>query len=272
MTLRVDRLEVALGDLPILRDATLELHPGELLGIIGPNGAGKSTLLRAIAGLIAPSRGDVHVDGRPLKGMRPRERAERIAMVAQDSAAAHDLSVRDLVLLGRYARRHRFAPVTGADSLAVEAALESAGASALADRPVAALSGGERQLVQIARALAQRASYLLLDEPTSALDVRHQLRVFDVLRSQADAGIGIGIVLHDLNEASRRCDRIAVVHDGGVRALGTPHEIFTAEFLAEVYRIYAQVRSDEFGYPHIHPLGIRTPVNENTSDAIGRHP
>ncbi|MGM7700051.1 ABC transporter ATP-binding protein [Microbacterium sp. A84] len=263
MTLRACDLEVSLERVPIIGGVSLELRQGEILGIIGPNGAGKSTLLRALAGLLTPSRGEVHVDGRPLLSLPPRERAACIAVVAQDSPVAHDLSVRELVLMGRYAYRRRFAPLTAVDDHAVDMALEHAGAVALADRQVAALSGGERQLVQIARALAQGAAHLLLDEPTSALDVHHQLRIFAVLRSQAETGIGIGIVLHDLNEAARHCDRIAVVHGGGLRAIGSPHDILTADMLADVYDIEARVYADEFGYPHIHPLGIRSAVPEH---------
>lgn len=258
MTVRASKLEISLAGRPILHDVSLEVRTGEVLGIIGPNGAGKSTLLRALSGLHAPAGGEVFVDDLAMRTLRPRERAERIAVVSQSSADAHDLSVRDLVLLGRYARRRRFASMTSTDDHAVGAALESAGVAALVDRPVSALSGGERQLVQIARALAQEAPHLLLDEPTSALDVHHQLRIFSVLRARADAGDAIGIVLHDLNEASRRCDRIAVVHDGGIRAIGVPRDILTRELLADVYRIDARVHADELGYPHVHPLGIRT--------------
>ncbi|XRQ09715.1 ABC transporter ATP-binding protein [Actinomadura welshii] len=262
MTLTARDLEVALDRTPVLRGVSLDLLPGELLGIIGPNGAGKSTLLKALAGLLAPSRGEVLADGRPLRRMRPRERAARVAVVAQDAPVAGDPSVRDLVLMGRYAHRRRLASLTPADHRAADRALAEAGAAALADRPITELSGGERQLAHIGRALAQDAAHLLLDEPTSALDVHHQLRVFAVLRAQADAGTGVGIVLHDLNEASRRCDRIAVVHGGRLRAIGRPHDVLTADLLAEVYRIEARVHADEFGYPHIHPLGVHSAAAE----------
>ena len=260
MTLRARDLEVALDRTPVLGGVSIDLRPGEILGIIGPNGAGKSTLLRTLAGLLAPSHGEVLADGRPLRRMRPRERAAHVAVVTQDAPLMSGPSVRDLVLLGRYAHRRRLAPPTPADHRAVDRALRDAGAAAFADRPVTELSGGERQLAQIGRALAQGAAHLLLDEPTSALDVHHRLRVFAVLRAQADAGTGVGIVLHDLNEASRHCDRIAVVHDGRLRAAGSPRDVLTPELLAEVYRIEARVLSDEFGYPHVHPLGIRTPA------------
>ena len=256
MTLSARRLHVEIDRRTILHDVSVEVLPGEMLGIIGPNGAGKSTLLKAMTGLLAPTAGEVLIDGAPLRRLRARARAGLIAMVAQDGAVGGDLTVRELVMLGRYARRRRLAPVAPDDADAVDAALARAGASPLADRRVAALSGGQRQLAQIARALAQETPHLLLDEPTSALDMHHQLRVFSVLRAQADAGVAVAIVLHDLNEASRRCDRLAVVDGAGIRAIGAPAEILTAELLADVWRIDARVHADELGYPHIHPLSV----------------
>src|SRR5690606_20036241 len=128
------------------------------------------------------------------------------------------------VLMGRYPHRRRFARLNRADLTIADAAMADVGVRELSHRAISQLSGGERQLAQIARAVAQQSTTLLLDEPTSALDVHHQLRVFDVLRARADAGTAVGIVLHDLNEAARRADRIAVVHDRRLLALGTPHQ------------------------------------------------
>jgi len=257
MTLRASGIEVRLNGAPIIGGISLELRRGEILGIIGPNGAGKSTLLRALAGLIPCSHGAVLMGENPLPSLRARARAAVIAVVLQEGVPSLDLSVRDLVLMGRYAHRRRFSRPRAADHHAVEVALESVGAEDFIERPLASLSGGERQLAHIARALAQSPEALLLDEPTSALDIHHQLRVFGVLRAQADAGAAVGIVLHDLNEASRRCDRIAVVDRGALRAIGTPYEVLTPELLADVYRVEAHVHADEFGHAHVHPLGIR---------------
>lgn len=265
MTLSVRHLHVEIDRRTILRDASVDVAPGEILGIIGPNGAGKSTLLKAMAGLLPAAAGEVRVDGVPLRRLRARARAAQIAMVAQDGAVGGDLTVRELVMLGRYAHRRRLAPATADDTDAVAASLARAGAGPLADRRVAELSGGERQLAQIARALAQGAAHLLLDEPTSALDLHHQLRVFGVLRAQADAGAAVAIVLHDLNEASRRCDRLAVVDREGIRAVGTPTEILTAARLADVWRVEARVHADELGYPHIHPLAVLPTNGEVTA-------
>jgi len=237
----------------VLSGVSIEVHRGEVLGLIGPNGAGKSTLLRSLGGLVRPVTGEVAIDGSRLSSLRPRKRAARVAYVAQDTAAAADVTAAELVLMGRYAHRRRLSRTDTSDEEVVRDALEAVGIARLADRAVPSLSGGERQLVQIARALAQRAGMLLLDEPTSALDVRHQLRVFEILRARADAGVGVAVVLHDLNDASRYCDRLAVLHRGRLVAHGAPEHIITPERIAAVYRIAATVDADVFGYPHIHP-------------------
>ncbi|MGO1256967.1 heme ABC transporter ATP-binding protein [Microbacterium gubbeenense] len=253
MSLVARDLGVELDRRRVLSGVSVEVRSGEVLGLIGPNGAGKSTLLRALGGLVRPTTGEVAIDGSRLTSLRPRERAALVAYVAQDTAAAADVTAAELVRMGRYAHRRRLSRSDAAEEEIVRDALEAVGVAHLAERAVPSLSGGERQLVQIARALAQRAGTLLLDEPTSALDVRHQLRVFEILRARADAGVSVAVVLHDLNDASRYCDRLAVLHDGRLVAHGTPESVLTPQRIADVYRIMATVDADAFGYPHIHP-------------------
>lgn len=253
MTVTVRDLEVRLDRRPVVTGVSVDVRAGEVLGLIGPNGAGKSTLLRAIAGLVRPSAGDVALDGIPLSALRPREKAQRVAFVAQDTGVAADLTAEDLVLMGRYARRRRLSRASAADAAIARDALDAVGMTHLSHRPLPSLSGGERQLVQIARALAQDAGALLLDEPTSALDIHHQLRVFAILRAQAERGVGVVAVLHDLNDAARYCDRIAVLHGGRLAAIGRPREVLTPERIGAVYRIAARVDDTAFGYPHVHP-------------------
>ena len=258
-------LGAAIDGARVLSDVTVAATGGEVLGIIGPNGAGKSTLLRTMAGLLPAAAGEVRVNAEPLDELSPRSRAARIAYVAQDSQIAADFSVRELVRLGRYAHRRRLSPLSEDDAIAAERALASVGIDGLADRPVPSLSGGERQLAQLARAVAQGAGAILLDEPTSALDVHHQLRVFALLRRLAADGTAIVVVLHDLNDAARYCDRIAVIAGGGLRIAGTPHEVLTPRLLAEVYRIEARVHTDEFGFPHVHPLAALEAAPSHTA-------
>ena len=254
MSLTAHDLAVSLDRHPVLHGVSVDLRPGEMLGLIGPNGAGKSTLLRALAGLVRPTSGTVTSHGRSLGSLKPRERAVRTAFVAQDTALAADLTVTELVLMGRYAHRERLGRTTPADTGLAHEALAAVGMTHLAERSVPSLSGGERQLVQIARALAQHADTLLLDEPTSALDVHHQLRVFAILRDQVAAGRSIAVVLHDLNDASRYCDRLALVHRGRLAACGAPPDVLSTERIAEVYRIDADVHDDPHGHLYVHPI------------------
>lgn len=272
MSFSAQGISVTVDTTPLITNVSIDAHAGEVLGIIGPNGSGKSTLLRALAGLLPPSSGDITLEGIPLSGFNARERAIRLAYVAQDTRVGADLTVDDLILLGRYAHRRRFARLTGADLWAADEAAQTVGITAYRDRSVQSLSGGERQLANIARALTQQANIMLLDEPTSALDVYHQLRILTLLRAQAAAGSTVIVVLHDLNDAARYCDRLAVMHHGTLRTVGPPHEVLTPELLGEVYRIDARVHTDEFGYPHVHPLGVRATPESQCSPARERQP
>lgn len=254
MSLVASGIEVALDGRVILADASLTVRPGEIVGIVGPNGAGKSSLLRALAGQIPHGAGEVRAGGAPLAKIGARERATRIAFVAQENSVAADFTVRALAGMGRYAWRRRFAPETAEDRAVALEALHAVGIAGLADRELPSLSGGERQLARIAMALAQQAPVLLLDEPTSALDIHHRLRVFEILRDQAARGIAVAVVLHDLNDAARVCDRLVVVHGGTVRAAGTPREVLTEQLLAEVYRVHARVGVDSRDVVRVDPL------------------
>lgn len=260
------------GGREILSGASLEIRPGEVTSIIGPNGAGKSTLLRAMAGLVRPSEGEVRLGSDPIAALSARDKARRVSFVAQDTGAGADLAVRDLVLLGRYAHRPRLARRGRADAEVAEEALGRVGMADAADRQVATLSGGERQLVQIARAIAQRAGAVLLDEPTSALDVHHRLRVLGILRELAAGGAAVAVVLHDLNEASRHGDRLAAVSGGRVVATGRPGEVLTERLLADVYRVEARVRPGDDGRPQIHPIRIHDPLAARTPSPASSAP
>lgn len=254
--LRAHRLRVHVDRRPLLHDVSLEARPGEVLGVIGPNGAGKSTLLRTLAGFLTPTSGAVHLGDEPLDALSIRQRAARLALVAQDTGTAADITALDLVLMGRYAHRRRLGRLSGDDVRIARDQLARVGMASLADRAVPTLSGGERQLVQIARALAQRAPVLLLDEPTSALDIHHRMRVFAILRDAADRGDAVVVVLHDLDDAARHCDRLAVVHEGTLAALGTAVEVLTPALLAAVYRVEATVHLGPTGVPLVHPIRV----------------
>ncbi|MET9295670.1 ABC transporter ATP-binding protein [Streptomyces sp. NPDC003077] len=242
--LRADRVTREAGGRLILDGVSLTPPPGATVGLLGPNGSGKSTLLRLLAGVLAPASGAVTLDGTPLHRVRRRTVARRIAVVEQHAVTQVELSVRDVVRLGRIPHRRAWAPATPQDDEAVADALERTNLTALADRSWHTLSGGERQRVQIARALAQQPDELLLDEPTNHLDVQHQL---DLLALVAALPVTTVVALHDLNLAAMFCDRLVVLHAGRVVAAGTPAEVITEDLLAEVYGVRAVVTRDGEG-------------------------
>jgi iron complex transport system ATP-binding protein len=243
--LRVRELAVALSGKRVVDGVNLDVDAGEVVGLVGPNGAGKSTLLKAMAGVLPVTAGDIRLGDVPVGRSRPRELARRLAYVPQDTAMPFDFRVRDVVVMGRYVHHGRFSPTTPSDYAHADAALEVVGATRLARHLVTRLSGGERQLVHFARAIAQQPQAILLDEPTAALDLHHQVHVLSLLRKQAGQGRAIAVVLHDLNHAARFCDRIVLLNGGHVEASGPPEQVLTAARLAETYDVTATVRLDE---------------------------
>jgi len=233
----------------VFRDVSFAVAPGELVALCGPNGAGKSTLLRLVLGLHAPSAGGVKLGGTPLAALSRRDIARRAALLPQDAPAEVPLTVREAVALGRLPHLTRFQPESAADADAVIRALAVTDTTALADRPLAELSGGERHRVHLARALAQEAPLLLLDEPIAGLDIAHQLAAMDLLRATAAAGRAVVVALHDLALAARRCDRVLLLAGGALDADARPADVFTRETLARVFGVRADVRLDSEGRP-----------------------
>lgn len=246
--LRATALSVGYRHRTVVSGVDLSIEPGEVHGIIGSNGTGKSTLLRAMAGIVAPSSGHVELLGTPLTKLRAHERAMRLAYLPQHTPADAAIDVRTVVTLGRYAhhrRRDRFrSALSSTDHDIVAYALDRVGVAALADRPITALSGGQRQLVFIAKLLAQQAKVMLFDEPTAALDLGFQLEILELLGELADEGHGIGVVLHDLNLAARSCHRLSVIHNGGLEVTGSAEEVLTPHRIDAIYRIASAVDTD----------------------------
>lgn len=227
----------------ILHGVTLEVAPGETLGLIGPNGSGKSTLLRLLAGLERRARGAVALDGTPLARLSRREIARRLAFVEQQAQTGDALTARQVVELGRTPWLTALAPFCPQDAAVVQDALAAVGMAAQAEQPWPTLSGGERQRIQIARALAQRPQVMLLDEPTNHLDIHHQL---GLLRLVARLPLTVVMALHDLNQAMG-CDRLAVLEAGRLVACGPPADVLTPERLRQVFRIHATTLHDPQG-------------------------
>lgn len=222
----------------LLDTVDLDAHAGELVGLLGPNGSGKTTLLRLLAGLRQPQSGTVRYDAIDLRQQRRRDIARRLAVVEQDTYAHTDLTVRQVVEIGRTPFRGRFEALTAVDQQIIDTALDQVGMVDKQYRNWHTLSGGEKQRAQLARALAQQPREVLLDEPTNHLDIRHQLELLDLLRSLDATCV---IALHDLNLAARYCDHLVVLHRGHVAAAGTPAAILTADLLRSVYEVDAVI-------------------------------
>ncbi|MFC7705604.1 ABC transporter ATP-binding protein [Plastorhodobacter daqingensis] len=233
----------------IVADVSLTVAPGETLGLIGPNGSGKSSLLRLLAGLRRPHVGQVEINGQDISGVPRRALARQVAFVQQNAATDTNVTVRDVVRLGRTPHRSPLAGWSEADELAVSTALDQVGMKGHRAQSWQTLSGGERQRVHIARALAQTPNVMFLDEPTNHLDIHHQI---EILRMVRDLGLTSIVALHDLNLAALFCDRIVVLEGGAVRACGTPAEVLTQDLLRAVFRVETDVgASGVAGRPHI---------------------
>ena len=252
--LDVRDLHVEVAGRALLRGVSLHVAAGELVGVIGPNGAGKTTLVRAVTGLVRHSAGTVGLDGAPLESHRARERARTMAVVEQLPEAPATMLVRELVLIGRFPHLGLLGRESARDLAVAQQAMVQAGCEALADRMLGTLSGGERRRAFIARALAQEPRLLLLDEPTAGLDASAQGEILQVVRSLADAGAAVLVVIHDLTLAAAWCDRLVLLHDGLVVASGTPAEVVTAEHLGRVYGPYVSLLAHpETGAPLVVP-------------------
>ncbi|MBI2384534.1 MAG: ABC transporter ATP-binding protein [Elusimicrobia bacterium] len=220
----------------LLQDICLEIPPAGVTGLIGPNGAGKSTLLRVLSGMIHPAFGRVRLGARDLADFSKRELARLIAFVPQNVLADFAFPAQEVVMMGRYPFRGRFEPIQPEDHQAVRQAMERTDTWHLAKRSVTAMSGGERQGVHLARAVAQQPDFLLLDEPTAHLDIRHEMALLDMVRGLGQTR-GVAIVLHDLNLAARNCDRLALLSRGRIVAVGRPEEVLTPETVQEVFGV-----------------------------------
>lgn len=233
----------------IVRDVSLHVAQGELVGLLGPNGSGKSTLLRMMYRILKPASGRVQVNGNDVWRSSARDNARAMAVLAQENTSEFELLVRDVVLMGRTPHQSPFARDSAEDFRIVAQALERVDAKYLSERMFSNLSGGEKQRVLMARALAQQAPLLVLDEPTNHLDVRHQFELMNLIRS---LGLTALAALHELPLAAHYCDRLYLLKDGALVAEGTPTEVLTPEIIADVYGVRALVRpSPRSGKPLI---------------------
>jgi iron complex transport system ATP-binding protein len=252
MEIATENLTTRLGGRPRVDRVTLALQPGRLVGLIGPNGAGKTTLFRALAGLRAPDDGAVRYDGRTLGQLGRRALAKRLAYLEQSSEAHWPLRADHVVALGRLPHRRFGGAAQPGDAVAVDHAIRAAGAEDFRERPMHALSGGERARVLLARAFAVESEWLLADEPVAALDPSHQLGVMQRLAEAARRGMGVVVVLHDLTLASRFCDRLVLMAKGRVIGDGAPGDVLTDVAAADAYGV-TLARAEAHGEPLVAP-------------------
>ncbi|RPJ04253.1 MAG: ABC transporter ATP-binding protein [Spirochaetaceae bacterium] len=253
VSVRASDLWFSFGTADVLTGVSMEIRQGTFVSILGPNGCGKTTLLRAMAANIKPDKGNVLIEGRDVRNLRHRQRARMISCVRQEHEVAHDFTVSEMVKLGRSPHIPYLGFATVADKHAVLEAMEQTGMTDFAERRVNTLSGGELQRVFIAQALAQDAPVLLLDEPVSHLDIRQQYRILGLVQKLSrEKNITVLAVLHDLNLAGAFSDRIALLHNGKVRAFGTPTEVLVPDTIKEVFGIKVRIISHPAsGLPHV---------------------
>lgn len=238
----LDGVTFAVPGRVLLESLTLSLPARRVIGLIGHNGSGKSTLLKLLARQQAPTAGTVRFEGTALDGWSSRGFARKVAYLPQQTPASSGMLVKELVALGRYPWHGALGRFGTKDREKVAEAMALTGVDAFAERLVDTLSGGERQRVWIAMLIAQDAECLLLDEPTSALDIAHQIEVLSLVHAlSAKKGLGVIVVLHDVNMAARFCDEIIALHSGRLIVRGTPDEVMTSQQLARIYGVEMSV-------------------------------
>jgi len=236
MPLEIKDVDAYYGSVKILDGIDFSASHGELLGVIGPNGSGKTTLLRTISRILKPKVGTILLEGRDVQGMKDKEFSRNFAAVPQDTTINFDFSALDIVLMGRNPHLGRLELEGEEDIEIARRCMELTNCWHLAERPITELSGGERQLVIIARALTQEPKVLLLDEPTSHLDINYQIEIMELLkRLTSEEKLIVVAVIHDLNLAAQYCDRLALLHEGKIVSLGTQAQVLTAENIKNTF-------------------------------------
>lgn len=261
-TLSAESVQLCYDQLQVAENLSVVIPPGKITALVGANGCGKSTLLRALARLLKPRQGQVCLDGKAIHKMSTRECATKLGILPPSPVAPEGVRVANLVARGRYPHQKWFRQWTAEDEAVVAWALEATGTISLAGRPVDELSGGQRQYVWIAMALAQQTEIMLLDEPTTYLDLAHQIEVLDLLVDlNRNEGRTIAVVLHDLNQACRYAHHIIAMKGGRIVAEGPPSNVVTETLVHEVFNLTARVVPDPVTQtPMVVPLGRHVPL------------
>ncbi|MGV4988672.1 ABC transporter ATP-binding protein [Streptomyces sp. NRAIS4] len=268
MRIDIEDLHVAYAGRTVVAGAHLIAAEGQITGLVGPNGSGKSTLLRTVYRHLKPTAGRVLLAGTDLRELSPVRSARHVAALPQERGSDFELSVREVVAMGRTPYKRAFAGEDAGDRDIVARALADVGMDEQAGRRFTALSGGERQRVLLARAFAQDPDVLVLDEPTNHLDIRHQVELLALLRAQRRTTL---VSLHDLNAAASVCDRLHVLHTGSVVASGPPREVLTPALLAEVFGVRAAVVDHPLTGDPLIAFDHRAPADAEPAVAVETH-
>ncbi len=238
MNLEIQSLSISIGDAKIVRDIDMAASSGEFVGVLGPNGSGKTTMLKTIYRVLKPTQGKIFFDGENLDGMPYRKSAKRTGVVSQFAEVESDFTVGEIVLMGRTPHKTVFERDNENDYHIVCDSLDKVGMLSFAERKFSTLSGGEKQRVFLARAVAQQVDLLVLDEPTNHLDVKHQIQIMNLVRS---LNISVVAALHDLSIACAYCDKLFILQGGIIRAYGNPREVITEKLIGEVFGIRCEI-------------------------------
>ncbi len=240
--LNVQDLHFNYDKTPILQGVSFEVEEGELCGLFGPNGCGKTTLFKCCLNFLRFHKGSVQMDGRNVKNLRVEDMAKIVAYVPQEHKPPFPYLTKEVVLMGRTPRLKGIFGVSKSDKKKASDALDLLGLTDIANRPYNQLSGGQRQMVLMARAIAQETPLMFLDEPTSALDFSNQIRIWRIMRLVAERGVTILACSHDPNHVSWFCDKVVMMKDNRILKEGSPHNVITEETLDEIYRDMCSVR------------------------------
>ena len=243
MSIKIEDLRFSYGSHEVLKGISFDAEYGDFISVLGPNGVGKSTLFRCMLGLQEPSGGTVTVDGRDISGMTAAELARAMAYIPQSHNPVFNYSVLDMVLMGTTSQLSRFASPGKAQMKMAEAALARMGISYLRDRGFSHISGGERQLVLLARAIAQQAKILVMDEPSANLDFGNKLRVMKTVKGLTEDGYTVIQSTHDPDQAYLYSDKILALHGGTVLAFGQPRHVMNEELISKLYNVDVEVCS-----------------------------
>lgn len=245
--IKIENLHFSRKQRKLFSNLTLSIPQGQFIGLLGPNGTGKSTLLKLMAGILQALPGsNIHLLGQPLQQLKPIEAAKLISYMPQTTHLDANYTVEQVVRMGRFPHKKRFSNWNDEDSIAIADALDFTGVAYLKDRLVPSLSGGERQLVYLAKAIAQETPILLLDEPTSDLDIHHQVLVTSILHQLVAQGKTVIAAIHDINLASRICDQCLFLKDGEILAFGRNENVVNEENLDKTFQVKSHIYEEQF--------------------------